>query len=104
MNSPLAIWRVDSAIPVYVYLPMQSRLSTPSLMRPPHLKTTFSSVPWVVALESFYCIFLVNNGHTATKVHVKGKLAHKFTTCYKEFISCHLRIDKLFITEENSKN
>ena len=32
--------------------------AAPSLRRPPHITTTFGSVPWVVALESFYYIYI----------------------------------------------
>ena len=46
-----------SAFNRYVKLQLEiTRTSTPSLMRPPHLTTTFGSDPLVVALEGVYCI------------------------------------------------
>ena len=57
----------------------------------------------------YISIYFTLTIHEATNVfpisqcqclHIKGKLAHEFTTCFLEWISIHLAIDKTFITEQ----
>ena len=52
-------------------------------------KVSMTRVKWESGFES-----------SPTTIFLKGKLAHKFSTCYLECISYHLPMDKKFMAEK----